>query len=105
MANYLMTLKRAVEAEPKLRVGHKLPTQRQQDVLDYVRAYTKENGYGPSIDDMRRDLKFKSTSTVATHLTHLEAKGWLMRMGPRSFWIKPEDGEAKHACPHCGGAL
>ena len=48
---------------------------KQQKVLDFLRQYTKENGYSPSVRDICEGLGFSSTSTVHGYLCRLEERG------------------------------
>lgn len=49
-------------------------TKRQKQVLDFIKSYSKKNGYSPSIPEMAKRLK-KSISTVHEHLQNLESLG------------------------------
>lgn len=66
------------------------PTRREGEVLAYLRQFTADHGYGPSIQEMCDALGLKSTSTVGYHLAGLAAKGWVKRIGPRALWIADE---------------
>lgn len=50
-------------------------SDRQQKVLDYLRATIHEKGYAPSVRDICRDVGIKSTSTVHAYLKKLTAMG------------------------------
>lgn len=52
-------------------------TKRQKEVLDFIKKYGKEQGYSPSLEEMRRELKLASVSTVHFHVSRLEALGYL----------------------------
>lgn len=59
----------------------------QQIILRYIKDYTEENGYAPSVREIGEAVGLKSTSTVHGHLTRLEKKGLLHRaaMKPRTI--------------------
>lgn len=62
--------------------------QREQQVLDYVVATIRTNGYAPCIRDIQSALGFKSTSTVHTYLSRLEAEGYLYKEDGKSRAIR-----------------
>jgi repressor LexA len=52
---------------------------RQQQILDYIRAFIHEHGYPPAIRDIGRALGISSTSVVDYNLKALERAGYLHR--------------------------
>ncbi len=54
-------------------------TRRQKEMLDYVDAFIKEHGYGPSYREVMTALGYKSVSTVAIHINGLISKGYLRK--------------------------
>ncbi len=54
-------------------------TKRQQQILDFVLAEIHKKGYPPSIRDIGKAIGLSSTSTVHSHLSSLEKKGYLRR--------------------------
>lgn len=54
-------------------------TKRQREILTYLQAYTEENGYAPSFDEIARQFNYNSLATVHEHLTNLERKGYIKR--------------------------
>lgn len=52
-------------------------TERQQEVLDRIRAHIREHGMPPSRSELRRSLKLVSKSGMAHYLQTLERKGWI----------------------------
>ncbi|MGI6215997.1 MAG: transcriptional repressor LexA [Coriobacteriales bacterium] len=54
-------------------------TDRQRQILDYIRVYTRDNGYPPSVRDIGDAIGLKSSSSVHSHLTALEKKGYISR--------------------------
>lgn len=54
-------------------------TKRQQQILDYLRTSTAEAGYPPSVREIGEAIGLSSSSTVHSHLSALEAKGYIRR--------------------------
>ena len=54
-------------------------TCRQSTVLRDIHAYITENGYSPSIEEIRARMGIRSTNGVVVHLKALERKGAIMR--------------------------
>ena len=52
-------------------------TDRQQEVLDCIRAHLQRWGVPPSRSEIARTLGFAFASAADTHLKALERKGWL----------------------------
>jgi repressor LexA len=50
-------------------------TLKQQKILDYIRDFTHDNGYPPSVRDICKGVGLKSTSTVHGYLKRLKDKG------------------------------
>lgn len=51
---------------------------RQIQISRFILSFIKENGYPPTIADIRKAVKLKSTSTVWYHLDKLGlAKDWV----------------------------
>lgn len=55
------------------------PSKKQRELLEYIDAFIKENGYGPSYREVMRALDYKSVSTVAVHIDGLIARGFLAK--------------------------
>lgn len=55
------------------------PTQRQKQVLQFITAYTSDNGYAPSQREIAGHLKVSGTLPVMKHLDALERKGYIKR--------------------------
>jgi len=56
-------------------------TDRQREVLDFIRAFTARNSYPPSVRDICEAVGLSSTSSVHAHLNSLEEKGFIQRDG------------------------
>lgn len=54
-------------------------TKRQRELLNWVDAFVKEHGYGPSYREIMNGLGYKSVSTVAIHINGLIAGGYLRK--------------------------
>lgn len=54
-------------------------TARQQEILDFITGFRKEQGCSPSIPEMQRAFGIKSPNGIASHLAALEAKGVIRR--------------------------
>jgi repressor LexA len=54
-------------------------TQRQQEIFDFVRKYSGEHGYPPTVRDIGKAIGLASSSTVHAHLANLEKLGVLRR--------------------------
>ncbi|PIR71435.1 MAG: hypothetical protein COX89_02200 [Candidatus Nealsonbacteria bacterium CG_4_10_14_0_2_um_filter_37_10] len=54
-------------------------TKRQKQILDYIKKYIKENGYAPSLEEIRRHFRLSSISTIHQHIETLKEKGYLKK--------------------------
>lgn len=54
-------------------------TKRQQEIFDYVKRYTQDVGYPPTVRDIGKAVGLASSSTVHAHLANLEKLGLLRR--------------------------
>lgn len=54
-------------------------TARQQQILDFIRADLHRRGYPPSVREIGEHVGLSSSSTVHSHLSALEAKGFIRR--------------------------
>ncbi len=50
-------------------------TNRQKDVLDYVKSYIVSHGYPPTVREIGSALGINSPATIHAHLKNLEKKG------------------------------
>jgi repressor LexA len=82
-------------------------TELQADVLRFIREYTAEHGYPPSMRDIKDRFGWSGPNAVNNHIVALEKKGYLRRTPrtARSFVIL-EPTERPHADEHLnpGGA-
>jgi len=54
-------------------------TKRQQEIFDFIKRYTAETGYPPTVRDIGKAVGLASSSTVHAHLANLERIGVLRR--------------------------
>ena len=54
-------------------------TQRQKQILEYVKKFIKQKGYSPSLEDIRKHFRLSSKSGIHDHLKALEEKGYITR--------------------------
>lgn len=68
-------------------------TQRQREILKFIRNYEQQNGYWPSIREIQERFDFKSTNAVMGHLRALEKKAIIGRIPgqARTFRINHSD--------------
>ena len=50
-------------------------TERQKDILDFIKRFIVENGYPPTVREIGASLGISSPATIHTHLSNLEHKG------------------------------
>lgn len=46
-------------------------------VMDYIRKFSEENGYTPSVREIAQECGIKSTATVHSYIERLQTKGYL----------------------------
>lgn len=54
-------------------------TKRQQEIFDFIKRYSADNGYPPTVRDIGKAVGLASSSTVHAHLSNLEKLGLLRR--------------------------
>ena len=54
-------------------------TKRQQQIFEFIKRYTHEKGYPPTVRDIGGAIGLTSSSTVHAHLANLERLGLLRR--------------------------
>src|SRR5262245_61689086 len=68
-------------------------TDRQQQVLHYIRQSIHERGYPPTLREIGAHMGIRSTNGVNDHLRALERKGYLTREDMKSRALGPRDME------------
>ena len=75
-----------------------LLTKRQRQVLEYIDASVRRQGYPPSVREIGEAVGLSSSSTVHAHLAALQEKGYLRRDAtkPRAMEVvlEPDSGAA-----------
>ncbi|MGE5421710.1 MAG: transcriptional repressor LexA [Ignavibacteriales bacterium] len=71
-------------------------SERQRDVLEYIKSQLKQRGYPPSVREIGQALGMSSSSTVHMHLTQLEEKGWIKKDPTKPRAIEILDSEYAH---------
>ena len=54
-------------------------TRKQKQILDYLQAYTAENGFAPSYEEIAQNFGYGSLATVHEHLENLRRKGYIRK--------------------------
>jgi repressor LexA len=54
-------------------------TKRQQEIFDFIKRYSAEHGYPPTVRDIGKAIGLTSSSTVHAHLANLEKLGLIRR--------------------------
>lgn len=54
-------------------------TQKQQEILDYIKDEILKKGYPPTVREICETVNLKSTSSVHSHLETLEKNGYIRR--------------------------
>lgn len=70
-------------------------TRRQREILTFVQRYADAHGYPPSVREIGQALGLTSSSTVHSHLSALEKKGYLRRdpSKPRALEVLRDEHE------------
>jgi repressor LexA len=54
-------------------------TKRQDEILNYIKEYTANNGYPPTVREIGSSLGLSSPATIHSHLNNLEKKGYIKK--------------------------
>ncbi len=54
-------------------------TQRQNEVLDFIKSYIAKHGYPPAVREIGSALGLKSPATTQSHINALENKGYIKK--------------------------
>ncbi len=65
-------------------------TETEQKMLDFITARIKNDGYSPTVRDIRTALGIKSTATVHSYLSKLEEKGYIQKENGKSRTLRAE---------------
>lgn len=63
--------------------------RRQDDIYKYIIEFITENGYPPTVREIRKEIGANSTSTVHVHLKELQERGLIKikEAGPRAIKV------------------
>lgn len=63
--------------------------RKQAEIYEFLKEYTEEKGYPPTVREICEEVSLRSTSTVQGHLQRLERKGLIKRnpLSPRALEI------------------
>ena len=63
-------------------------TNKQNQVLDYIKQSIAKNGFPPTVREIGSALGLSSSATVHAHITTLENKGYVKRVGAKNRAIE-----------------
>src|SRR3989338_11665267 len=55
-------------------------TKKQKEVLDFVKTYSKDKGYAPSLAEIQKKFKMASVSTAHFYISKLKKAGYLEKI-------------------------
>lgn len=66
-------------------------TKKQKEVLDFISKYAENNGYAPSLEEIRVAFKFASVSTPYHYVKKLKGEGYIKKDDnrPRAISVYP----------------
>jgi repressor LexA len=83
-------------------------TKRQQEIFTFIKRYSDENGYPPTVRDIGKAVGLASSSTVHAHLSNLEKLGLVRRdpTKPRALELLDRAGSGmRHLVGQAGAGL
>ena len=63
-------------------------TERQGEILNYIKKFIVSNGYPPTVREIGLALGLSSPATTYSHLNNLEAKGFIRKNGSKNRAIE-----------------
>ncbi len=63
-------------------------TERQEQILDFIREFQREKGVPPSSREIQRQFRFSSQTTVIGHLRALANKSQIEQLAGRTWGLK-----------------
>jgi len=63
-------------------------TERQEQILDFIRLFQREKGVPPSSREIQRQFRLSSQSTVIGHLRALANKGQIEQLAGRTWGLR-----------------
>ena len=70
-------------------------TERQEQILDFIRQFQREHGVPPSSREIQRKFRLSSQSTVIGHLRALANKGQIEQLAGRTWGLKASSVQAQ----------
>ena len=67
-------------------------SDKQQRILEYIKEYSLEHGYPPSVREIGAEMGLRSPTTVHAHLKKLQEAGWLEPSEHKSRALTPVSG-------------
>lgn len=64
-------------------------TNKQRDVLNYIKRYWKDNGFAPSYDNIADDLELGSKSNAYRYVHNLIDRGFITALPGQSRSVTP----------------
>ena len=58
-------------------------TQRDRDVLKYIKRFMKENGYAPTMREIGKEFGMVSTASAHSHFDRLAKEGYITKHDKR----------------------
>lgn len=55
-------------------------TERQQEVLNFIREFIEKHGFSPSTREIQEFFDFSSQNSAMNHINALAAKGYISRI-------------------------
>jgi repressor LexA len=80
-------------------------TKRQQEIFDFIKRYSSQHGYPPTVRDIGKAVGLTSSSTVHAHLSNLEKLGLLRRDPSKPRAIEMLDRAARDVGSAVQGAI
>lgn len=75
---------------------------KRQEILDFMTAFARENGYPPTVREICKAVGLSSPSTVHSHLKILEDQGYLSKGARKPRALKLAGAETFHGVPLLG---
>ena len=69
-------------------------TERQEQILDFIRLFQREKGVPPSSREIQRKFRLSSQSTVIGHLRALANKGQIEQLAGRTWGLRASSVQA-----------
>jgi len=77
-------------------------TKKQKEVFDFIKTYSKNNGYAPSLEEIRKNFKLASVSTAHFYISKLKNAGYLEKIKNKARAISVPEKEQLVRIPLMG---